>query len=124
MQRYNILWADDEIDLLQPHMLFLQQRGYDITPVNNGSEAVELSEAKHFDVVFLDEHMPGMSGFEVQSVLVREKREIPMVVITGHDTVESRNRAHELGASAYLAKPVDHEALLAAIEGAMREIRL
>ena len=53
MQRYSILWADDEIDLLKPHILFLTQRGYDITPVNNGSDAVELSEAKHFDVVFL-----------------------------------------------------------------------
>ena len=54
MQRYSILWADDEIDLLKPHILFLQQRGYDITPVNNGAEAIELSDAKHFDLVFLD----------------------------------------------------------------------
>ncbi|MCA6409708.1 MAG: response regulator, partial [Cytophagales bacterium] len=62
MQRYNILWADDEIDMLRPHILFLQQRGYDITPVNNGSDAVEQAEAKHFDIVFLDENMPGISG--------------------------------------------------------------
>jgi CheY-like chemotaxis protein len=61
MQRYSILWADDEIDLLKPHILFLQQRGYDITPVNNAAEAIELSDSKHFDLVFLDEHMPGMS---------------------------------------------------------------
>ena len=58
MQRYSILWADDEIDLLKPHIIFLEQRGYDITPVNNGTEAVEKSDEKHYDVVFLDENMP------------------------------------------------------------------
>ena len=82
MQRYSILWADDEIDLLKPHILFLEQRGYDITPVNNGSDAVELSDEKHFDVVFLDEHMPGMSGLEALSQIKNSKPNLPVVMIT------------------------------------------
>ena len=57
MQRYSILWADDEIDLLKPHILFLETRGYDITPVNNGSDAVEMSADKNFDIIFLDENL-------------------------------------------------------------------
>ena len=64
MQRYNILWADDEIDLLKPHILFLEQRGYDITPVNSGADAIDEFEENNFDIVFLDENMPGMSGLE------------------------------------------------------------
>jgi CheY-like chemotaxis protein len=71
MQRYSILWADDEIDLLKPHILFLEQRGYDITP-SIMVEAVEQCEEKHFDVVFLDENMPGMSGLEALNEIIKQ----------------------------------------------------
>ena len=64
MQRYTILWADDEIDLLKPHILFLEDRGYDITPVNSGTDAIEKVQEQAYDVVFLDENMPGISGLE------------------------------------------------------------
>ena len=60
MQPYKILWADDEIDLLTPHILFLENKGYDITPVNSGSDALDKCSQEHFDVIFLDENMPGM----------------------------------------------------------------
>ena len=80
MQRYNILWADDEIDLLKPHILFLEQRGYDITPVNNGNDAVELCNARHFDVVFLVENMPGMSGLEALTLIKNSKPALPVVI--------------------------------------------
>ena len=56
-----ILWADDEIDLLKPHILFLEAKGYEVTPVNNGMTAVEKSENEDFDIIFLDENMPGIS---------------------------------------------------------------
>ena len=64
MQRYNILWADDEIDLLKPHIMFLDKKGYNVTPVNSGADALEKCESDQFDIVFLDENMPGMSGLE------------------------------------------------------------
>ena len=64
MENISILWADDEIDLLKPHILFLQQKGYEVITTNNGAEAMDFIRERDFDIVFLDEHMPGMSGIE------------------------------------------------------------
>jgi CheY-like chemotaxis protein len=64
MQRYSILWADDEIDLLKPHILFLKEKGYDVTPVNSGADALEEVQEHTYDLVFLDENMPGLTGLE------------------------------------------------------------
>jgi DNA-binding response OmpR family regulator len=67
MDKIKILWVDDEIDLLKPHILFLNQKNYDVTSCNNGFDAIELFKETNFDIVFLDENMPGMSGLEVLS---------------------------------------------------------
>ena len=64
MKRAKILWADDEIDLLKPYILFLNEKGFDVVEVNNGRDAIELCHTQRFDIVFLDEHMPGISGLE------------------------------------------------------------
>ena len=56
----SILWVDDEIELLKPHIIFLEEKGYEITPVNSGNEALEFLENKNFELVFLDENMPGL----------------------------------------------------------------
>jgi DNA-binding response OmpR family regulator len=112
MQRYTILWADDEIDLLKPHILFLEQRGYDIVPVNNASEAVELSETRHFDLVFLDEHMPGMSGLEALNQIKGSKPHLPVVMITKNE--EERIMEEAIGAKIddYLIKPINPSQIL------------
>ena len=60
----NILWADDEIDLLKPHILFLESKGYTVEGVTNGLDALELAQNTYFDIIFLDENMPGLSGLE------------------------------------------------------------
>ena len=57
-----ILWVDDEIDLLKPHILFLENKNYTVTTCNNGLDAIDIFENENFDIVFLDENMPGMSG--------------------------------------------------------------
>ena len=62
-----ILWADDEIELLKPHILFLESKGYEVVSVNNGSSAVDESQAQAFDIIFLDENMPGITGLEALS---------------------------------------------------------
>ena len=116
MQRYTILWADDEIDLLKPHILFLQQRGYDITPVNNGAEAVELSDSKHFDVVFLDEHMPGMSGLELLPKAKAMRPDVPIIMITAYGDADTKRKALESGAEAFLTKPIDFGTLRSEID--------
>ena len=112
MQRYSILWADDEIDLLKPHILFLQQRGYDITPVNNGTEAVELSESKHYDVVFLDEHMPGMSGLEALALIKNNRPNLPIVMITKNEAENIMEEAIGSQIDDYLIKPVNPNQIL------------
>jgi DNA-binding response OmpR family regulator len=61
-EKNNILWVDDEIDLLKPHILFLEKKNYEVTTCNNGLDAIGIFEENNFDIVFLDENMPGMSG--------------------------------------------------------------
>ena len=69
----HILWADDEIDILKPHILFLEGKNYKVTGVNGGTEALEEIESQAFDVVFLDENMPGLNGIETLQRM-KEKR--------------------------------------------------
>ena len=66
---YKILWADDEIDLLKPHILFLKAKGYDVETANNGADALDAVEMRHFDMVILDENMPGLTGLCLRPVL-------------------------------------------------------
>ncbi len=124
MQRYTILWADDEIDLLKPHILFLQQRGYDITPINNGSEAVELCEARHFDVVFLDEHMPGMSGLEALTLIKNNKPNLPVVMITKNEEEQIMEDAIGAKIDDYLIKPLNPSQILLSVKKILDNKRL
>ena len=64
MEKIQILWADDEIDLLKPHLLFLSDKGYHVTTATSGDEALELIEKNNFAAILLDENMPGLSGLE------------------------------------------------------------
>lgn len=124
MQRYSILWADDEIDLLKPHILFLQQRGYDITPVNNGAEAVELSESRHFDIVFLDEHMPGMSGLEALNQIKNHKPTLPVVMITKNEEEQIMEEAIGAKIDDYLIKPINPSQILLSVKKILENKRL
>jgi len=124
MQRYSILWADDEIDLLKPHILFLEQRGYDITPVNNGTEAVELTDDKHFDVVFLDENMPGMSGLEALTQIKNNKPNLPVVMITKNEEEHIMEEAIGSKIADYLIKPINPSQILLSIKKILDNKRL
>jgi DNA-binding response OmpR family regulator len=64
MDKIRILWADDEISLLKPHIMFLQDKGYDVITATSGNEAVDIAAKEHVDIVFLDENMPGITGIE------------------------------------------------------------
>ena len=77
-----ILWADDEIDLLRPHILFLENKGYAVTSVTNGTDAVEKIKQSRFDVVLLDEQMPGMDGLATLAEIKRVAPEVPVVMVT------------------------------------------
>lgn len=124
MQRYSILWADDEIDLLKPHILFLEQRGYDITPVNNGSDAIELCQEKNFDVVFLDENMPGLSGLEVLTQIKISKPNLPVVMITKNEEEHIMEEAIGSQIADYLIKPLNPSQILLSVKKILDNKRL
>jgi len=124
MQRYSILWADDEIDLLKPHILFLEQRGYDITPVNNGSDAVEMCSDKNFDVVFLDENMPGLSGLEALTQIKTNKPNLPVVMITKNEEEQIMEEAIGSKIADYLIKPLNPSQILLSVKKILENKRL
>ena len=76
--KIKILWVDDEIDLLKPHILFLEKKNYDVVTCNNGRDAIDIFAEDNFDVVFLDENMPGMSGLETLHEMKEKKSSTPI----------------------------------------------
>jgi CheY-like chemotaxis protein len=107
-----ILWADDEIDLLRPHILFLEAKGFDVTSVTNGADAVEQMRGERFDVVFLDEQMPGMGGLETLGELKDVAPETPVVMITKSEEEGVMEEAIGGQIADYLIKPVNPKQIL------------
>lgn len=124
MQNPQILWADDEIDLLKPHILFLTQKGYDITPVNNGIEAVEKSANQNFDIVFLDENMPGMTGLEALAQIKANKPSLPVVMITKSEEEHIMEDAIGAKIADYLIKPLNPNQILLSVKKLLDNKRL
>ena len=106
MENVSILWADDEIDLLKPHLLFLEEKGYSVATANNGQDAIELVREKHFDLVFLDENMPGMGGLETLSEIKSHRPELPVVMVTKSEEEHIMESAIGGKIADYLIKPV------------------
>ena len=107
-----ILWADDEIDLLKPHILFLEQKGYTVITVKSGNEALEKLADNTIDVVFLDENMPGLSGLETVSRIKADFPPIPLVMITKSEEEQIMNEAIGSNISYYLIKPINPHQIL------------
>ena len=124
MQRYNILWVDDEIDLLKPHILFLENKGYDITTVNNGTDAIEICEHTLFDIIFLDENMPGMSGLEALEKIKVMRPNIPVVMITKSEEEMIMEQAIGAKISDYLIKPLNPNQILLSVKKILDNKRL
>jgi CheY-like chemotaxis protein len=112
MQRYTILWADDEIDLLKPHILFLNNKGYDVTPVNSGADALEKCAESNFDLVFLDENMPGMTGLETLTQIKSIRPTTPVVMITKNEEETIMEEAIGSKIADYLIKPLNPNQIL------------
>ncbi len=115
--KYSILWADDEIDLLKPHLLFLRNKGYDLITVNNGRDALDRVAADHsVDLVILDENMPGLSGIETLSQISQMRPELPVVMITKSEEENIMDQAVGNKIADYLIKPVNPKQILLAIK--------
>ena len=111
-----ILWADDEIELLKPHILFLESKGYSVVSVNNGSSAVDESNAQEFDIIFLDENMPGISGLEALARIKKERPYVPVVMITKSEEEHIMEEAIGSNIADYLIKPVNPNQILLSIK--------
>ena len=112
----SILWADDEIDLLKPHVLFLEQKGYDVKTVNNGLDAVDLVGKQEFDIIFLDENMPGLSGLETLTRIKNMSARTPVIMITKSEEEAIMEEAIGSKISDYLIKPVNPNQILLALK--------
>ena len=111
--------VDDDTDVRVALTRLVSSAGFAVETFASGAEFLRSIDDHEPDCVVLDLHMPDVSGLDVQGALNRAHAAVPVVIITGHDTVEARARALHLGAKAYLCKPVDDEAFLAAIGAAI-----
>lgn len=112
MQRSTILWADDEIELLKPYIVFLEAKGYDVTPVPSGADALDLVEKQNFDLIFLDEMMAGMTGLDTLTEIKKIKPNIPVVMITKSEEERIMEEAIGSKIADYLIKPINPNQIL------------
>ena len=111
-----ILWADDEIDLLKPHIIYLEAKGYHLTPAKSGDQALDMLEENKFDLIFLDENMPGLSGLETLSIIKEKYTNIPVIMITKSEEESIMEEAIGSKIADYLIKPVNPNQILLAIK--------
>lgn len=124
MSRYSILWADDEIDLLKPYIVFLEGKGYDVTPVPSGSDALDKVQEQRFDVVFLDEMMAGMSGLDTLAEIKQIRPNLPVVMITKSEEEHIMEEAIGSKIADYLIKPINPNQILMTVKKLLDNKRL
>lgn len=119
-----ILWADDEIDLLKPHIMFLEQKNCKVDTINNGSEAIDMVKENPYDLIFLDENMPGISGLEALTEIKRIRPNLPIIMITKSEEESIMESAIGKNISDYLIKPVNPNQILLAVKKNTDQSRL
>lgn len=124
MDKLSILWTDDEIDLLKPHILFLQEKGYDVVTASNGHDALELITKRNFEIVFLDENMPGLSGLETLERIKNMRPQLPVVMITKSEEEAIMEQAIGSKIADYLIKPVNPNQILLSLKKNLDNKRL
>jgi len=116
MSKERILWADDEIDLLKPHILFLQNKGYEVETVTNGRDAIDMLSNQIFNLIILDENMPGISGLEALQRIKIMQPNVPVIMITKSEEENIMNQAIGGEIADYLIKPVNPMQILSSIK--------
>jgi DNA-binding response OmpR family regulator len=116
MGKDKILWTDDEIDILRPYVIFLEQKGYEVITATNGTDAVELCRQHNFDIIFLDENMPGQSGLETLSLIKEIDPSVPVIMITKSEEENIMDMAIGNKIADYLIKPVNPNQILLALK--------
>ena len=116
MSKERILWADDEIDLLKPHILFLENKGYEVETVTNGRDAIDMLSNQIFNLIILDENMPGISGLEALQRIKILQPNVPVIMITKSEEEDIMNQAIGSEIADYLIKPVNPMQILLSIK--------
>ena len=111
-----ILWVDDEIDSLKSQILFLKNKGYEVTPLTNGYDALELLKDKDMDAVLLDESMPGMTGLETLAKIKELYPQLPVVMVTKNEAEYIMEEAIGAQITDYLIKPVNPNQVLLSLK--------
>ncbi|MCX7549524.1 bifunctional response regulator/alkaline phosphatase family protein [Xanthomarina sp. F2636L] len=124
MNHINILWVDDEIDLLKPHIIFLEKKNYSVTTCKSGTEALEVLDDKNFDIVFLDENMPGLTGLETLNEIKEKRDTLPVVMITKSEEEYIMEEAIGNKIADYLIKPVNPNQILLSLKKNLDHSRL
>ncbi|MBQ0786217.1 MAG: PglZ domain-containing protein [Oceanihabitans sp.] len=124
MNNINILWVDDEIDLLKPHIIFLEQKNYKVTTCKSGTEALEILDDTNFDIVFLDENMPGLTGLETLNEIKERRDTLPVVMITKSEEEYIMEEAIGNKIADYLIKPVNPNQILLSLKKNLDHSRL
>src|SRR5690554_4619505 len=124
MSDIKILWVDDEIDMLKPHILFLQGKNYEVTTAQSGMEALEEIKNDTFDIVFLDENMPGLTGLETLTEIKEMQSSIPVVMITKSEEEYIMEEAIGSKIADYLIKPVNPNQILLSLKKNLDHSRL
>lgn len=116
MKQITILWADDEIDLLKPNIIFLESKGYRVLTATNGTDTIDMVKSHNPDLIFLDEYMPGLSGLQTLEKIKSAFPAIPVVMITKSEEEDIMEEAIGSKISDYLIKPVHPKQILLAIK--------
>lgn len=124
MRKIKILWTDDEVEVLKSHILFLEDKGYEIDTCSNGNDAIDLVRMNRYDLIFLDENMPGLSGIETLKQIKEVRTDIPVVMITKSDEEDLMETAIGSEIADYLIKPVKPKQVLLAIKKILDQRRL
>jgi DNA-binding response OmpR family regulator len=114
--KIKILWVDDEIDLLKPHVIFLENKGYLVQTATNGTDALDLVKSTPFDLIFLDENMPGLSGLETLGRIKDINAHVPVIMITKSEEEAIMDEAIGSKMADYLIKPVNPKQILLTIK--------
>lgn len=111
-----LLWVDDEIELLKAHLMFLEKKGYEVVTVSNGTDAIDLCKERNFDLVLLDEQMPGLSGLETLRRMKELQPSLPVVMVTKSEEENIMEQAIGQKIADYLIKPVNPNQILLALK--------
>ncbi len=111
-----ILWVDDEVELLKPHLLFLQSKGYEVSTCNNGYDAIDMASEENFDLIILDEMMPGITGLETLPRIKEVRPTTPIIMVTKSEEENIMNKAIGSKIADYLIKPVNPNQVLLSIK--------